>query len=39
MILGSYIGKQIVDGLPERLFPILIEAVLVISGLHLLLTG
>jgi len=39
MLAGSYTGKRIVERLPERLFIILIELVLLISGLTLLVTG
>src|SRR5438067_4798179 len=31
MILGSFLGKRIVDKLPERVFVLLIEAVLIIA--------
>ena len=36
MILGSFVGKKILDGLPERLFLLLIEATLLIAGLGFL---
>lgn len=36
MIAGSYLGKRVLEHVPERVFPILIEAVLVISGLQFL---
>jgi len=36
MIAGSYLGKRMLDRLPERIFPLLVEAVLVISGLQFL---
>lgn len=39
MIAGTYLGKRILDRLPARLFPQLVEVVLVISGLQLLLAG
>lgn len=39
MILGSYVGKRILDRVPERVFPFLIEAVLIVSGLQFLLVG
>jgi uncharacterized membrane protein YfcA len=39
MILGSALGKRIVDWLPERLFVMFIEAVLVIAGLLFLIRG
>lgn len=38
MILGSYLGKQLLTRVPERLFPLIIEVVLIVSGLQLLLT-
>lgn len=34
LILGSYLGKRILDRVPERVFPLLVEAVLVIAGLQ-----
>ena len=39
MILGSFLGKRIVDRLPERIFVVLIEAVLVTAGLMFLIRG
>ena len=33
MILGSFLGKRIVHKLPERVFVVLIEAVLISAGL------
>ncbi len=39
MILGSWVGKRIVDRIPERVFVLLIEATLVIAGLRFLLAG
>ncbi len=39
MIAGSYVGKRIVDKLPERVFVAIIEAVLVIAGLMFLVRG
>lgn len=39
MILGSFLGKRIVDKLPERVFVLLIEAVLIIAGLIFLIRG
>jgi uncharacterized protein len=32
MILGSFLGRRIVDRLPENIFVLLIEAVLVLAG-------
>lgn len=37
MVAGTYLGKRLLDRLPERLFPPLVEVALVISGLQLLL--
>ena len=39
MILGSFLGKRIVDRLPERVFVVIIETVLVIAGLTFLVRG
>jgi hypothetical protein len=39
MILGSYLGKRILDRLPERLFVIIIELVLIIAGFIFLIRG
>lgn len=39
MILGSYLGKRLLDRLPERLFPVLIEAVLIVAGAQFLIFG
>ena len=39
MVAGSYVGKRIVDRLPERVFVIIIEAVLVAAGLMFLVRG
>src|SRR6266581_9414828 len=39
MILGSFLGKRIVDRLPERVFVAIIEAVLVTAGLIFLIRG
>ncbi len=39
MILGSWIGKRIVDRLPERVFVYLIEGVMVAAGLLFLIRG
>ena len=38
MIVGSYLGKRPLARVPERLFPIIIEVVLVVGGLQLLLS-
>jgi len=39
MILGSFLGKRIVDRLPERVFVAIIEAVLVTAGILFLIRG
>lgn len=39
MIAGSFVGKRIVDRLPERIFVAIIELVLVAAGLSFLIRG
>lgn len=39
MILGSFLGKRIVDRLPEKAFVAIIEGVLVVAGLLFLILG
>ncbi|MFP5235131.1 MAG: sulfite exporter TauE/SafE family protein [Acidobacteriota bacterium] len=39
MVLGSYLGKRILDRLPERVFVALIELVLVCAGVGFLVRG
>jgi uncharacterized protein len=39
MLAGSWLGKRIVDRMPERLFIAVIEVVLVVAGLVFLLGG
>lgn len=39
MVLGSFLGKKIVDRLPEKAFVAMIEAVLVIAGFMFLIRG
>lgn len=39
MVLGSYLGKRIVDRVPERVFVWLIEAVLIVAGAVFLFFG
>ena len=39
MIGGSYVGKRVVDRLPERMFVLLIEATMAAAGLLFLLRG
>lgn len=39
LLLGAYLGKRLLDRVPEQLFPRLIEGVLLVSGGQLLLCG
>lgn len=39
MILGSFLGKRVVDRLPEKAFVLIIEAVLIVAGLMFLIRG
>ncbi len=39
MILGSWVGKRILDRLPERLFVAVIELTLIVAGIGFLLEG
>lgn len=39
MVFGSFLGKCIVDRLPERVFVAIIEAVLIVAGLLFLIRG
>lgn len=39
LIVGSYLGKKILDRMPARFFPPLIETVLVIAGAQFLILG
>ncbi len=39
MVLGAVAGKRIMDRLPERMFMLMIEAVLLVAGLNFLLRG
>jgi uncharacterized protein len=39
MVLGSWAGKRIVDRLPERVFVLLIEATMTVTGLLFLIRG
>lgn len=39
MVAGSFIGKRILDRLPERIFVAIIEVVLVVAGVTFLVTG
>ena len=39
MVLGSYVGKKVVDRLSERVFVLIIEIVLITAGLSFLIRG
>jgi hypothetical protein len=39
MVLGTLLGKRLLDRLSERVFALVIEAVMVISGVHFLVRG
>ena len=39
MFLGSYIGKRILNKMPEKFFPYVIEAVLIVAGLRFVIWG
>jgi uncharacterized protein len=39
MILGSFVGKKILDRLPERLFILLVETTLLVAGIGFLIRG
>jgi uncharacterized membrane protein YfcA len=39
MIFGSFVGKQILERLPERLFVQIIEMTLIAAGLNFLIHG
>ncbi len=39
MVLGSFLGKRIVDRLPEKVFVAIVEAVLIVAGLGFLIRG
>ena len=39
MLLGSYAGKRILSSVPERVFPYLIEAVLLVAGMLFVVRG
>lgn len=39
MILGAWLGKRVLDRLPERVFVLIIEAVLLIAGAIFLIGG
>lgn len=39
MVLGSFLGKRALDRIPERVFTLIIEAVLIVAGLIFLIRG
>ena len=39
MVAGSWIGKRVLDRLPDRVFTFLIEAVLIVASTLLLIQG
>jgi uncharacterized membrane protein YfcA len=39
MVLGSFLGKRIVDRLPEKVFVAIIELVLIVAGAMFLIRG
>ena len=39
MVAGSWIGKRVLDRLPDRAFTFLIEAVLIVASTLLLIQG
>jgi uncharacterized membrane protein YfcA len=39
MFLGSYLGKRILNRMPERVFPFVIEGVLIVAGLLFIVRG
>ena len=39
MVVGSFVGKKVLDRLPERLFIFLIEVTLLVAGLGFLIRG
>ena len=39
MLLGSYLGKLILDHMPERMFPYIIEGVLLAAGIFFIIRG
>lgn len=39
MFLGSYLGKRILDRVSPKVFPYIIEAVLIVAGVQFLITG
>ena len=39
MVAGSFVGKKVVNKIPERLFVVIIESVMAIAGLLFLIRG
>jgi uncharacterized membrane protein YfcA len=39
MILGSFVGKTLLDRVPEQLFLFLVEATLIVAGVTFLIRG
>ena len=39
MVLGSFVGKKVVDRLSQRVFVLIIEIVLITAGLSFLIRG
>jgi uncharacterized membrane protein YfcA len=39
LVVGSYLGKRLVDRVSERVFATLIELTLVVAGLYFLVSG
>ena len=39
MVLGSFVGKRIVDRLPEKVFILIIDATLIVAGIRFLWKG
>jgi hypothetical protein len=39
MVFGSFVGKKVLDRLPERVFVWLIEATLIVAGVGFLISG
>jgi hypothetical protein len=39
MIFGSFVGKKVIDWMPEKVFVLIIEATLLIAGVGFLIFG
>lgn len=39
MIGGTFIGRRLLERIPERVFAVLVEGMLVVAGLHFLIYG